>query len=403
MACAFAVAACGSSVVLWEPPEDEGVGGGGTSGGGQTVPPDCNDLKPLFELPPLRAVDIIFVVDNSGSMGEEIEAIEQNINVNFAQIIAASGVDYRLVMVTDHGAEPTDLCIGYPLSNTNNCSGEPGERAGLFYHYDINVQSTDSLCILLDTLHGIDGGGENDEPYLHPQGWAKWLRPEALKIFLEITDDGASCTWRGHDIKGSATAGHLSPDGPSAEAARSFDTLLLDEAPSQFGTEDARNYRFFSITGIREKANPLEPYEPGEPIIGAVKSEACSSAVQPGWTYQWLSKETGGLRFPVCQFSSYDAVFQAIATNVIDEVNPACSYEVVTPPGVDLRSLDVTYHPGDPMATSELLTEVLSAEACGTQEGAYFLEGTTLVLCPSTCERFRDDPGHTLGVNDACR
>ncbi len=403
MAFALAGVACGSSVALWEPPEEEGVGGGVTTGGGQVAPVDCNDLKPLFELPPLRAVDIIFVIDNSGSMGEEIDAIEQNINVNFAQIIAASDVDYRLVMVTDHGSEHADVCIRYPLSNTNKCDGVPGERAGLFYHYDVNVQSNDALCVLLDTIYGSYGGGQIDEPHLHPQGWAQWLRPEALKVFLVITDDGANCTWRGNEINGTAGYGYQGPNSPSAEAARLFETLLLAEAPDHFGTTATKNYRFFSIAGLRERANPLEPYGPGEPVEGLSKSEACDSAVTPGWTYQWLSKETGALRFPVCQVSSYDAVFQAIAINVLDEVSPACSYDVVTPAGVDLSTLDITYQPGDRVGPPELLTNVPSAEACGTQDDAYFLQGSRLVLCSSTCERLRSDPRHTLRVTDACR
>src|SRR6185369_13438896 len=43
-------------------------------------------------------VDIIFVIDNSGSMSDEIQAVQDNINKNFAQIIAASNIDYHIIM-----------------------------------------------------------------------------------------------------------------------------------------------------------------------------------------------------------------------------------------------------------------------------------------------------------------
>src|SRR4051794_40734943 len=42
-----------------------------------------------------QAVDIIVLLDNSGSMEDEAAAVEANINVNFASVLASSEVDYR--------------------------------------------------------------------------------------------------------------------------------------------------------------------------------------------------------------------------------------------------------------------------------------------------------------------
>ena len=50
-----------------------------------------------------KPVDIIFVIDNSGSMSDEIPAVQNNINKNFADIIGKSSLDYRVIMVTRHG------------------------------------------------------------------------------------------------------------------------------------------------------------------------------------------------------------------------------------------------------------------------------------------------------------
>ena len=64
----------------------------------------------------VKEVDIIFVVDNSGSMTDEIDAIRRNINDNFAAIIEASGVDYRVILLSQYGREGTNVCIEPPLA-----------------------------------------------------------------------------------------------------------------------------------------------------------------------------------------------------------------------------------------------------------------------------------------------
>ena len=55
-------------------------------------------------------VDIIFVVDSSGSMSEESDIVQENIN-DFAAEIAASGVDYHVIMMTS----PSYVTVPPPL------------------------------------------------------------------------------------------------------------------------------------------------------------------------------------------------------------------------------------------------------------------------------------------------
>jgi hypothetical protein len=84
-----------------------------------------------------RPVDIIIAIDNSVSMADEIAGVEDQINTNFAGIIEASGTDYRVIMLSNHGehhvpgapppADPLRLqriCIKAPLSGTS-CSPIP--------------------------------------------------------------------------------------------------------------------------------------------------------------------------------------------------------------------------------------------------------------------------------------
>src|SRR5205809_1095005 len=49
-------------------------------------------------------VDLIFIIDNSGSMSDEIHGVETNINTNFVDIIKKSGLDYRVIMLTHYGS-----------------------------------------------------------------------------------------------------------------------------------------------------------------------------------------------------------------------------------------------------------------------------------------------------------
>jgi hypothetical protein len=55
-----------------------GTGGGGNTGGA------CARAEAMAELVK-EPVDIILLLDNSGSMDDELDAVERNINVNFAQ------------------------------------------------------------------------------------------------------------------------------------------------------------------------------------------------------------------------------------------------------------------------------------------------------------------------------
>src|SRR5690606_32550703 len=98
---------CGASDADAPPPPAHGgsggaggsllaTGGTGASGGG------CVNLVVAAERTK-RPVDVIFLVDNSGSMAEEVDGVEQNINVSFAEIFEALALDYRVIMVTDHG------------------------------------------------------------------------------------------------------------------------------------------------------------------------------------------------------------------------------------------------------------------------------------------------------------
>lgn len=343
-----------------------------------------------------KPVDIIFIVDNSGSMTNEVTAIQSNINVNFANIIAASGVDYRVILIADYGTTGTQaLCINPPLSGAP-CpspvpeSGPPTNNPPTFFHYDHgNVESRDSWCKMLFWYDQPDNHG------LAPTGWKDWLRPESFKAFVEITDDRVGCTSPGtlsfNDGNDPATA---------ATTAAAFDTALLALDPLQFGTATERNYIWYSIVGLLgNPASADHSYPPTDPIV----TGSCPTGQNPGMGYQALSQLTGGLRFPVCEGSGFDAVFQEIAQGVIEGAKVACEFPIPDPPSgkeLDLATITVEYTPGGG-STPQKLTQVPSLAQC--TPNAFYLEADLIKLCPDACTSIQADDKAAIEILALCK
>ncbi|AUX40144.1 hypothetical protein SOCE26_015410 [Sorangium cellulosum] len=352
-----------------------------------------------------RPADIIFVIDNSESMTEEIESVQKNINQNFASIIAASGIDYRVIMLSKHGSATLEqsVCIEAPLGS-GPCTPvplAPNSNAPHFYQFDYEIGSLDSLCLVLDTLKG--GKQPRNQPL--PNGWSEWLRPDSLKVFVEITDDGADCATTSLG-ENNIELYDLADDDPENEnveggaaSAEKFDTALTQLAPEHFGTQAARNYMFFSFVGIKENMPVTTPWPPEEPPTW----EQCRpGSVDPGTTYQTLSVMTGALRYPINQYDTYDAVFEAIAGSVISGSKLSCEVTVPEAPAghaLDLPTMKLKYTPSDGGAALTL-DKVDSPEACSDR--AFYIENELIKLCPDTCAFARQDNSAKLEVIYAC-
>jgi hypothetical protein len=328
-----------------------------------------------------RPVDIIFVIDNSCSMTDEILSIERNINVNFAQQIASAGLDYRVVMLARHGtASPGEsICIQQPLSGNVSCSPPPSEpeNSDRFFHFSEEVGSTDSYSVILDTLFAPD-------EYFHaPNGWSEWLRTEATKVFVEITDDNAN------------------PRLPHDD----FDRALLRAAPEHFGTARDRNYVFHTIGGFAEKSVPDQAWTPDEPMIdGMCTSSGPEGAVNNSSEHQKLSIMTGGLRFPICQHASFDTVFRKVAEGVVKGAALPCEFTI--PPAPQGQTLDygkiaVKYRPGG-TGEAQTLRHVSNQSQCAP--GAFYVDvGAKRVrLCPQACAAIEADQAAKIDVLFTC-
>ncbi|MCA9693175.1 MAG: hypothetical protein R3A51_03090 [Nannocystaceae bacterium] len=348
-------------------------------------PCGTQEMEATLEISP---VDVIISIDNSGSMGNEIQGVQDNINVNFASIIEKSGLDYRVIMVTRHGNIGAEsVCIEAPLSGIpeGGCNSPPSQPVAnppIFYHYSEEISSHNMWCKLLETYP------QSNPDEFGQAGWSQWLRKESLKTFIAISDDGIDC--------GPYDDNDNVNDGLADAAQMDADLLALD--PQQFGTVDDRRYSYYSIVGMAYNNPPDLPYAPMDPVI----TGQCPTAADPGTGHQGLSVHTNALRFPLCDTSSYDVVFQAIAQGVITGSSVACEFPVPTPPDeeeIDLSSVVVKYQMGG-MGDPVIFDQVAGPDECGPNK--FYILGDTIYLCPEACTLVQDDFDAALGVEFAC-
>ncbi|MSP23842.1 MAG: VWA domain-containing protein [Myxococcales bacterium] len=352
-----------------------GTSTGGSTGGG---PPACaqQEVEASLKIAP---VDIIFVIDNSGSMTESIKSVQDNINASFAQIIGASGIDYRVILVARHGKFDSgqSVCIEAPLSGIpkGGCAAPPPKpvNTATFFHYSVEISSHNSWCQVLRTFTLAD------EFNLAPMGWQEWVRPEAVKLFVEITDDQVNCNLPGLDLD------DKDDDLVAAVAeADEFDAALLALSPEQFGTAMKRNYRWHSIVAMANKDvnNPALAWLPSDPMTTTM----CGANPAPGVGYQALSIKTNGLRFPLCATDYYKSIFEELAKGVISGQALECSFTIPDPPAgqeIDPETIIVSYTPGDGGTAIEF-QQVASVADCAPEK--FYIDKEQIVLCTETCD-----------------
>lgn len=359
----------------------------------ETGPPPACVSKQAEAVEGIRPVDIIVVIDNSDSMSEEIGQVETQINDNFATILGASGIDYRVIMLSDHGVHGPgedgglrpiqSICIRAPLSGTS-CAPIPATpvETERFFHHNIFIGSNDAFCRVLQTFGGADQDGN------HPQGWGALLRADALKVFAVITDDRVSTSCLGFNFDDS-TGG--------TTAAGTFESALFGLSP-KFGAAGRRNYVWHSIVGLApfDASDRSKPHPPTSPVMNA---QCTPSSVAAGTGYQELSRLTGGLRYPSCE-PDFTAIFQAMAADVIDKSRLACEYALPVPDAgtIDPETAVVRYSSGGGASTDFI--QVADLAACGPNR--FFIDGERIKLCPDACITVQNDPASDIKILFGC-
>lgn len=183
-------------------PLDGGGSRDGGSGDGGAVGDDGVDLGTPIEEdggacaavskkaePSVAPVDLVWVVDSSGSMDNEAKRVQDNLNA-FSSAMAKAGIDYHVVMITSSAFVKVPPPLGGGAS---------------YLLVDRDVASHDPLQAVIDE---------------YPK-YKSFLRPLAVTHLVAVTDDESSITaenfykqWAGllgHGFKGHAIASETVP------------------------------------------------------------------------------------------------------------------------------------------------------------------------------------------------
>ncbi len=352
-------------------PSVGGSSNGGSSNGGAGG--ECVGVNAAAD----AGVDIVWVVDNSGSMGDEVAKIRTNLNNSFLSIIEASNLSWNLMMVTERGTGGEAICVDSPPAGPL-CADAPPR----FYHVNCQVQSTDALVNLAyaydailppftpfgSTLCGFPA--MPGFPLAPPEKtWNNFSRLNATKVFIIVTDDESD-----------------------AQAA-DFDNWLLNTAQPAgvFGSVADRRYILHGILGM-DANNP-----------NATCSSSTNSAVEPGLVYQSLATLTGGMVASICE-DDWSPVFQDIADSIVTRLG--CEYPVPEPPDGQTLSengVNVIYTPGEAGSSAETIPRDNTAGCADGADGWQWNDAKDkILLCGATCERIKNDPDGKVEIKFGC-
>ena len=298
-------------------------------------------------------VDLIFAIDQSESMDGEIAQVKKNIN-KLTELLVATKLDYRVVMIARPGPDTFGVCIPPPLGG-DGC----GDHLPTFKRSAQQVMSNDALALFLKTYDSTD-------PLL---AWAKYIRVESFKAFVPITDDNAT-------------------QPPPAPYWQTFDREILKRGAGTFGKATDRNYAFF-------------------PIIGATETDGtkkCSTdVISEGPEYQELVKLTGGKHFPVCA-TDYGPIFTAMAQEIAGRV--LCNLPVPPNPKgetIDPARVNVSQTPSAGGTPKDLVQDNSKPCDAGANGWQYNADKTKILLCGDACKVMREDPGTRVDVAFGCK
>ncbi|MBI4956877.1 MAG: hypothetical protein HY908_32975 [Myxococcales bacterium] len=341
-------------------------GAGGYSDAGLDPDAACataTEVAPVTLLP----VDIIWMVDNSASMIPAIAEVTAGLN-DFAALIGSSNLDYRVVMlslrsatspVVIGGSNRYPVCIPPPLAGDSACGDGPR-----FFQSSIDLRSTQPLEQFLGTLAQTPGYQPGDSRGGDP--WAQFLRPEATKTIVIVTDDNARM---------SKSQFETFPGGQNPWNSTTLPPGILD--PSWNGL-----FAHYIFSGIYGYGSDVDP---------AVKCTYPDQTQPPasGVTYTDLVLGTGGVRAKLCDgAAAWGPFFDAVAQAVVATAQLTCSLDIPVPQGdpIDYNLINVILTGG---ANDVYLPKVADASGCAPDGGWYYDDPqapTQVVLCPESCE-----------------
>lgn len=314
-------------------------GGGGSTGTGG----GCSGVSQQAEKILGGKADIIWVLDNSGSMLDESVGIQNNMNF-FSQFILGTGIDVHVVAVSSGPpllgvAPPYGICVAPPLGSGQPCPNDTNPP--LYTHILQEVSSWDALFQLMNT---------------YPQ-WQSALRPDATKTIVVVTDDEAQ------------------PIPAPQEFKQFFDNAW-----------QGSKWRF---SGVFCKAAALNCFRVSTVYDGLVQ--------QTGGVFADLG--TQGMDWSV--------VFKQLADAVVADAKPVdCEWKIPPPPmgktfEKNLVNVDFTPTSG----VKETIFKV-TKESCQEPAGGWYYDledaPTKVVACPQSCAKIQADDNAKIDIAFGC-
>jgi len=294
-----------------------------------------------------QPADIIFVIDNSGSMDIEAASVKTNMN-QFSSQIVASGIDVHVVLISELSGN-TGMCIDPPLGG----GGCPVKDTKLptFLHIDDGVGSNNALSKLLE----------------HHPSWKDSMRPDAAKHIVVVSDDNSSM------------------------GAAAFDAAFKALDPSYAG------YKFHAIVGEKDS---------GDFLWCASNALCCAFTAEAGKVYLDLIKLTDGVWGDLCD-QDFKPVFNVLSTEVIENAGLACEWVIPEPMGgdvIDYGKVNVDFDDGKGKVTP--IGKVDGPDSCGgVVDGWYYddpVKPTKILVCPQTCVKIQGAANAAMKLKFGC-
>lgn len=185
----------------------------------------------------VRLADVVFIMDNSGSMGEEISAVSDNV-FNFVNALSVSRVDFALGLCRFGGYENN----GNPIVEDNGILTTDAD------HFKNTVWQ-----------RNYANGGKEPGYYALAQSAAGFsFRPGAQKIFIIITDE--------------------TPDQGGATLAQTL-ALLQSNAVTLFALTEASLFGLFEPLTTATNGKYFDIYSPFDQILQHITSQVSNSYV----------------------------------------------------------------------------------------------------------------------------
>lgn len=307
---------------------------------------ECASVSQTAELEILPA-DIIIVVDNSGSMTDEAEMVQNNLN-DFSQQIIASGVDAHVVLVSGYEDEFNNgICVESPLGS-GDCPG------------DSNLPTYKHVDKYISSHYGPKWATDEYEE------WADMLRTNAKTHFLFVSDDNPY------------------------QNADDFNKILSELEPP---------ITDYTVHAIAADVDP-------EVACGEVpKGPCCEYATNEGVDYKQMVSNTGGVFGDLC-LQEFQGVFGALAT-AVSQLALECEWAIPAPPqGETLDPEKVNLDIVDDQGATVSIGYVPSAGDCASVLNGWYYDNPAnpkeMKLCDQTCEWIRGLTSAQILVKFGC-